>query len=59
MPFTQYNQLAYSFKKLAGKAHTSAVNELSNEAIGSLVQLSSDVIFGQSLINPGQSCPVI
>ena len=50
MPFTQYNQLAYSFKKLSGKAHTSAVNELYNESIGSLIQLSSDTIFGQSLI---------
>jgi len=51
MAYTQYNQLAYSFKKLAGKAHTSANRELSNETQGSLIQLSStNTLFGQSLV---------
>jgi len=51
MAYTQFNQLAYSFKKLAGKAHTSANKDLSNETQGSLIQLSStNTLFGQSLV---------
>lgn len=46
MAFTQLNQLAIAFKKLAGKTHTNASFGASNESIGSNVQLGSSTLFG-------------
>lgn len=49
--FTQQNQLLVAFKKLAGKTHTNADFQSGNETTGSLVQLGTDTIFGESIPN--------
>lgn len=55
MALTQLNQLAISFKKLAGKAHTNASFGIGNEAVASFVQLSTTTIFGEPI--PTTSIP--
>lgn len=48
MALTQLNQLAISFKKLAGKAHTNSGFGIGNESFASLVQLGTSTIFAES-----------
>ena len=55
MALTQLNQLAISFKKLAGKAHTNASFGIGNEAVASFVQLGTTTIFGEPI--PTTSIP--
>lgn len=55
MALTQLNQLAISFKKLAGKAHTNSGFGIGNEAISSILQVGSTTIFGEPI--PTTSIP--
>lgn len=49
MSLTLKNQLLISFKRAAGKAHTSALFGQENESIGSLNQLGTNKIFANSI----------
>ena len=49
MSLTLKNQLLISFKRAAGKAHTSALFGQENESIGSLSQLGTDKIFANTI----------
>jgi hypothetical protein len=52
MALTLKNQLLISFKRAAGKAHTSALFGQENETIGSLSQLGTDKIFASTIASP-------
>jgi len=49
MSFTSRNERLISYKKLVGKAHTSAEKGASGEVYGSSVQLASSFVFGQEI----------
>lgn len=53
MALTQLNQLAISFKKLAGKAHTNSGFGIGNEAISSILQVGNTTIFGEPIPTSG------
>ena len=49
MALNDASKINISLKKLSGKAHTSNLNLDVNEAIGSNIQASTSLIFGQAI----------